>query len=153
LLLQERVRGRSPVIGPPHRIGNTSSHMTRMRSMFLSASETDSDMHVDSGVNITHAVKGVGTVDFQLESGGSLKAVEVSHVLELRVNLLSVSAMADKGYAVMFEDGQVLIRSKGAALDATVRLGIRQGMMYKLLGRPMLGSSGFLDADSVSESG
>jgi hypothetical protein len=74
LLLQERVRGRrSPVIGPPHRTGSTSSHMTGMRSMFLSVSETDSDMHVDSGVDTTHAVKGVGTMDFQLELGGSLK--------------------------------------------------------------------------------
>jgi hypothetical protein len=31
--------------------------------------------------------------------------VEVSHVPELRVNLLSVSALADKGYAMMFKDG------------------------------------------------
>jgi hypothetical protein len=60
---------------------------------------------VDSGVDTMHTVKGVGTVDFQLESGGSLKVVEVSHVPELRVNLLSVSALADKGYADMFEDG------------------------------------------------
>jgi hypothetical protein len=65
--------------------------------MFLSVSETDSDMHVDSGVHTTHVVKGVGTVDFQLESGGSLKVAEVSHVPELRVNLLSVLALADKG--------------------------------------------------------
>jgi hypothetical protein len=36
----------------------------------------------------------------------------VLHVPELRVNLLSVSTLADKGYAVMFKDGQVLIRSK-----------------------------------------
>jgi hypothetical protein len=54
---------------------------------------------------------------------------------------------------MMLEDGQVLIRSKREALDAAVRLGIRQGMMYRLLGRPMLGSSGFLDSNSVSESG
>jgi hypothetical protein len=79
LLLQERVRGRrSLVIGPPHITGSTSSHMTGMRSMFLSVLETNSNMHVDSGVDTTHAVKGVGTVDFQLESEGSLKATEVS---------------------------------------------------------------------------
>jgi hypothetical protein len=73
-----------------------------------------------------HAVKGVGCVRFQLESGGSLEVDEVMFVPELRVNLLSVSALEDKGYAVMFEDGQVLIRSEGATLDATVRLGIRR---------------------------
>jgi hypothetical protein len=54
-------------------------------------------------------VKGVGTVYFQLESGGSLKVEDVSHVLEMRVNFLSISALVDKGYVVMFEDGHVLI--------------------------------------------
>jgi hypothetical protein len=98
LLLQEIVRRRkSPVIGPPHRTGSASSLVMGMRSMFLSVLETASDMHVDNGVDTTHAVKRVGTVDFQLESGGSLKATEVSHVPELRVNLLSVSAPEDKG--------------------------------------------------------
>jgi hypothetical protein len=52
------------MIGPSHRTRSLSSHMTGMRSMFLSVSETDSDMHVDSGVDITHVVKGVETVDF-----------------------------------------------------------------------------------------
>ena len=71
------------MIGAPHRTGSASSHMTIMRSMFISVSETDSDMHVDSGFNTMHAVKGVGTVDFQLESGGSLKVEKVSHVPKL----------------------------------------------------------------------
>jgi hypothetical protein len=84
LLLQERVRRRkSPVIGPPHRTGSASSHMTGIRSMFLSVSETDSDLHAVCGVNTMHAVKGVGTVDFHLESGGSLKVEKVSHVPKL----------------------------------------------------------------------
>jgi hypothetical protein len=47
----------------------------------------------------------------------------------------------------------VFIRSERAASDAAVRLGIRQGMIYKLLGRLVLGSSGYLDPDFVSKSG
>jgi hypothetical protein len=44
--------------------------------------------------------------------------------------------LEDMGYAVMFEDGQVLIHSEGAdTQDAAVRLGIREGMMYKVLGQ------------------
>jgi hypothetical protein len=54
-------------------------------------------------------VKGVGCVRFQLESGGSLEVDEVMYVPELRVNFLSMSTLEDKGYAVMFEDGKVLI--------------------------------------------
>ena len=48
--------------------------------MFLSVFDTNSYMHVDSGVDTMHAVKGIGTMDFQLESRGSLKVEEVSHV-------------------------------------------------------------------------
>jgi hypothetical protein len=69
----------------------------------------------------------------------------VIYVPELRVNLLSVSALADMGYTVLFVDGQVLLCAKGVALDAAVRLCIRQGMMYKLLGWPVGGSRGSLD--------
>jgi hypothetical protein len=32
------------------------------------------------------------------------------------------------------------IRSEGMFFDATVRLGIRKGMMYKVLGQPVVGS-------------
>jgi hypothetical protein len=97
-----------------------------------------------------HAMKGVGCVRFQLELGGSLEVAEVLFVPKLKVNLLSVSALQDMGYAVMFEDGQVLIRSEGATLDAAMRLGIREGMMYKVLGQPIVGSKEILDQRSVS---
>jgi hypothetical protein len=124
--------------------------MTGMRTMFLSVSETGSDLHVQSGASTMHAVKGVGCVKFQLESGGSLEVDEVMFVPELKVNLLFVSTLEDMGYAVMFEDGQVLICSEGATLDATVRLGIREGMMYRVLGQPVVGSKGILDQRSMS---
>jgi hypothetical protein len=115
--------------------------------MFLSVSETGSDLHVGSGVDTMHAVKGVGWVRFQLESGGSLEVAGVIYVPGLK--LLSVSALEDMGYAVMFEDGQVLIRSEGAdTQDAAVRLGIREGMMYRVLGQPVVGSKGILDRRS-----
>lgn len=65
----------------------------------------------------------------------------VMHVLELKVNLLSISSLEDEGYEVVFKDGTVLIQSKGVgSQDVAVRLGIREGMMYKLLGQPVRGS-------------
>jgi hypothetical protein len=45
-----------------------------------------------------HAVKGVGCVRFQLESGGSLEVDEVMFVPELKVNLLS--CISSRGYGV-----------------------------------------------------
>jgi hypothetical protein len=122
-----------------------------MRSVFLSVSETGSDYHVKNGACTRHAVKGVGCVRFQLESGVSLEVDEVMYVPELKVNLLSISTLEDMGYEVMFIDGHVLIRAEGAALDAAARLGIRQGMMYRVLGQPVGGSRGILDQRSVSK--
>jgi hypothetical protein len=125
--------------------------MMRMRSVFLSVSETSSNCHVKNGACTMHAVKGVVCVRFQLESGVSLEVDEVMYVPELKVNLLSISALEDMGYDVMFADGHVLIQTEGAALDATVRLGIMQGMMYRVLGQPVGGSRGILDQRSMSK--
>jgi hypothetical protein len=87
----------------------SSHHMTGMRSVFLSVLETGSDCHVKNGARTRHAVKGVGCVRFQLESRVSLEVDEVMYVQELKVNLLSISALEDMGYDVMFIDGHVLI--------------------------------------------
>jgi len=45
----------------------------------------------------------------------------------------------------------VLIQAKRAALDATVRLGIKQGMMYKVLTQPVGRSRGILYQRLVSK--
>jgi len=78
---------------------------TGMRLMFLSVTETDSDYHAYCGTSTIHAVKVVGCMRLQLETGGSLEVVEVLFVLELKVNFISVVALEDVGYAVIFEDG------------------------------------------------
>jgi hypothetical protein len=58
----------------------SSRHMTGMRLVFLSDSETGSDSRVGSGAGTMHAVKGVECVRFQLESGGSLEVARVMYV-------------------------------------------------------------------------
>jgi hypothetical protein len=79
----------------------------------------------------------------------SLEVDEVMYVSELKVNLLSISTLEDTGYESMIPDGQVPIQAKRVALDATVRLGIKQGMMYRVLGQPAGGSGGILDHRSM----
>jgi hypothetical protein len=64
--------------------------MMGMKSVFLSLSETDSECVVDSGVKSQLVVKGVGSVRFQLESGGFLEVVRVLCMPNLKINLLSV---------------------------------------------------------------
>jgi hypothetical protein len=93
----------------------SSRHMTGMRSVFLSVLEMGSNFHMKNGVHTRHAIKGVGYVRVQLESGVSLEVDEVMYVPELKVNLLSISILEDMGYEVMFVDGQVLIRVERVA--------------------------------------
>jgi hypothetical protein len=131
----------------------SSRRMTGMRSVFLSVLKTGSDCHVKSGAHTRNAVKEVGCVRFQLETRVSLEVDEVMYVLESRVNLLFVSALADMGYTVMFVDERVLQCSEGATLDAIVRLSIREGMMYKVLGQPVGGFRGILDQRSMTSVG
>jgi hypothetical protein len=90
----------------------SSHHMMGMRSMFLSVLEMGSDCHVKNGACTRHVVKGVGCVKFQLESGVSLEVDEVMYVPEMKVKFLSILALEDMGYDVMFIDGHVLIREK-----------------------------------------
>jgi hypothetical protein len=130
-----------------------SRHMTGMRSVFLSLLEIDSDCFLDSGANSQLAVKGVGSVRFQLESGGFLEVAEVLFIPKMTVNLLSVSTLEIDGFGVAFFCGRVFLYPEGATPDTTVLLGVRHERLYRLLGQPVIGSSGFLDSEFVLESG
>jgi hypothetical protein len=84
-----------------------SRHMARMRLVFLSLSEIDSDCCVGVGIGPQLAVKGVGSVRFQLESGGFLEVAGVLYVPEMMVNLLSVSSLKVDRFGVAFYCGRV----------------------------------------------
>jgi hypothetical protein len=79
---------------------------------------------VELGTNVKCGVEGVGTVKFQLESGGSLEVTDVLY-------FLSVSTMEDKVYAISFEDGRVLIRPKGSDINSASVLGVKEGKVYR----------------------
>jgi hypothetical protein len=98
------------------------------------------------------AVKGVERVRFQQESGGLLEVSEVLYIPELTINFLSVSTLDESGFGVVFYGGHVFLYLVGATDDTTVMLGVKYEGMYMLLGRSVLGSNGFLDSYSVSES-
>jgi hypothetical protein len=91
----------------------TSRHMKEARELFSSLSEEDSELHIQLGNNPKYPVKGQGTVQFQLESGGSFDAREVLSVPSLKKSMLSISVMEDKGY-----EGEL---SKGASIHSPRR--------------------------------
>jgi hypothetical protein len=69
---------------------------------------------VELGDDVKYAIEGEGTIVFHLESRGSLEAQDVLYAPEMKKNLLSVSALENKGFAVLFQNGQVLITFKGS---------------------------------------
>jgi hypothetical protein len=80
-----------------------SRHMMGTHELFTSWSETDSDLHVELDTHAKCGVEGVGTVRFQLESGGFLEVADVLYVPELKKNFLSVSVLEDRVFCYFSE--------------------------------------------------
>jgi hypothetical protein len=98
--------------------------------------EENSRLQVELGNNAKYAVKGVGIASSQLKSEKPLRMSAVVYVPERKKNLVSISAMEDRGYAMAFIDGQVLTWPKGLSLDSTKVIGTRDGSLFKLTGQP-----------------
>jgi hypothetical protein len=108
--------------------------MTGAQELFESFTESDSDLYVELGMGTKHAVQGSGTVSFLMESRDVLRVTNVLRVPRLRKSVLSISTIEEKGYVVLFQDGQVLFMPKRSSLDAAVVLGVRENNMYRLKG-------------------
>jgi hypothetical protein len=80
-------------------------HMTGYREHLTDLVEKESRLHVVLGDNARYTVKGVRSSFFQLDSGIPLQLSEVLYVLGMKRNLVSVSALEDKGYKVTFSEG------------------------------------------------
>ena len=130
-----------------------SQHMIRMRNVFLSYSKLDSGNFVGCNVSTRHvlAVKGVGSVKFQLESGGYLELVEVLYVPKLLMNILSISEFEMDGCGLVIHDEVVDLYRKGVSSDTKVLIGVRMERLYRFLGEPIVvGTNGWLDPESNS---
>jgi hypothetical protein len=77
------------------------------------------------------------------------KAHDVIYVLELKKNFLSISIIEDRGFSIMINKGQVFIHPEGSIPDILVRIGVREGRLYKLERNPVHGSKGILDHGSI----
>ena len=65
-----------------------------------------------------------------------MKMKNVLFVPGLKKNLLSISALDEKGIRVSFIDGQVLMWPKEKTIDDAVVIGEQEGGLYKLKGQP-----------------
>ena len=113
-----------------------SKHITGFRSSLTKLTEKNSSLQVELGDDSRHAVRGVGEASYQLDSGNYISIKDVLFVQGLKKNLLSISALEDKGFRVAFVDGQVLLWPKSSSIDLATVIGVREGGLYKLKGHP-----------------
>ena len=83
----------------------------------------DNNLEIILGDNSTYPTKGTGTVTLQLSQGQVLRLQDVLYVPDLKKNLVSISAMEDKGFKVAFIDGKVCIWKK--SLKEALTIGFR----------------------------
>jgi hypothetical protein len=69
-------------------------------------------MHVELGMGTKHAVKGSGTMPFQLESRSTLRVMNVLWVPKIKRSVISVLMVEKNGFDIEFYDGKALIKPR-----------------------------------------
>jgi hypothetical protein len=106
--------------------------MTGFINSLSKLTEKDSSLQVVLGDDSKHAIKGVVEASLQLDSDNPLSIKDILFVQGLKKNLLSISALEDKGFKVAFVDGQVLLWPKNSSINKATVIGVREGGLYKL---------------------
>ena len=115
-------------------------NMTGMRNVFLSYKELSPGSFVGCGVCTRHrlAVKGVGKVRFQLESGGCMELAEVLYVPKLPMNILSISEFEMDGCGLVYHDGVVDLYPEEISSGTKLLIGVGMERLYRFLGDPVV---------------
>jgi hypothetical protein len=79
---------------------SASKHMTGHRNILSCISEKKLSQKVTLGDDYQYPIKGVGESNHKLNLGNSLKMKDVLYVPGLKKNLLSISALENKGFGV-----------------------------------------------------
>jgi hypothetical protein len=103
---------------------SASKHMTGFRNSLSKLTKKDSSFQVVLGDDSKHAIKGGGEASLQLDSGNPLLIKDILFVQGLKKNLLSISALEDKGFRVAFVDGQVLLWPKNSSINKATVIGV-----------------------------
>jgi hypothetical protein len=114
-----------------------SGHMTGLGNHLTHFVEKETHLHVVLGDDARYNVRGVGTSTFQLDSDMQLKLEEVLYVPGMKRNLVSISALEDKGYKITFSEGRVLAWHKDSHINSAKVIGIRENSLYKLTIKPV----------------
>ena len=106
-----------------------SRHMTSNRDWYSSWTPLQEPINVVVGNNARCPAKGTGTVSIKATTGGPKYLSQVLYVPNLKKNLVSISALTDKGLDVRFKkSGAEIIDSAGKV----VGIGVRRNNLYEL---------------------
>lgn len=112
-----------------------SRHITGFRE-HLDTLVENSNEEVTIGDDSNYPVMGIGTCNINLKSGISLQRTGVLFVPGIKRNIVSVSALEDKGYRLTFMEGKVLAWPKNSTIKKAHTIGVRQGSLYRLCTTP-----------------
>lgn len=99
--------------------------------------EKESNLHVVIGDDVQYSVRGFGSTFLNLEFGMSLHLSDILFVLGIKRNLISISALEDKGYQSAFSEGKVLAWPKKSSIKSAHVIGNRYDSLYKLSANPI----------------
>ena len=88
------------------------------------------------GDGYQYPIKWSGEASYNIDFGKYLRMKDFLYVSGMKKNLLSISALDEKGMRVVFVDGQVLMWPKGKTIDDATMIGEEDGGLYKLKGQP-----------------
>jgi hypothetical protein len=111
---------------------SASRHMTGVHENLTDLTQIG-DLEVVLGDDWVVKGVGSGTVSFHRESLPPILLREVLYVLVLKKNLVSVYAIEERGYEVLFHDGQVFLFPKGSNITSAKVIGTRHEKLYKLM--------------------
>jgi hypothetical protein len=98
--------------------------MTGCKEFFTRLQEGGVNLVIELRDDRHYKAQGVGTVSFQMESGKPLWFADVLYVQGLTKNLISVSALENKGYEVSFCKGRVIVRPVGSSEKMNRMIGV-----------------------------
>jgi hypothetical protein len=95
--------------------------------------EKEPHLCVVLGDDASYIVKGVGSSSLQLNSGTPLHLSDVLFVPGMRMNLVSISTLENKGYKVAFFDGMFLAWNKNSSMEYARVIDVREDRLYGLI--------------------
>ena len=127
-------------------IGGASIHATRRKNFFISYTFDDFGS-VKMGNDGSAKAIGMGDVSLETSNGTVLFLKNVKHILDIRMNLISIGKLDDEGFYNTFHDSQWKL-TRGSMV---VEKGKKCSSLYLMQARVIDSSINVMDDDSIVE--